>query len=100
MVINNHTSEHDLKTIFRTGFIPAISIILIYQQPDYGTTATIAFIVFIQLLFSNIKLIYPALLSIGGWFIGKYFLMSAFYRAERIRVWSEKICNEGQELSL
>ena len=95
---NIHTSEHDLKTILRAGFIPAISIILIYQQPDYGTTATIAFIVFIQLLFSKIKLIYPALLSVGGWFIGKYFLMSAFYRAERIRVWSEKICNEGQEL--
>jgi len=70
---NIHTSEHDLKTILRAGFIPAISIILIYQQPDYGTTATIAFIVFIQLLFSKIKLIYPALLSVGGWFIGKYF---------------------------
>ena len=42
--------------------------------------------------------IYPALLSIVSWFIGRYFLESEFYRAERLRVWSEGICNQGQEL--
>ena len=95
---NEKIKEHDLKTIWRAGFIPGLAVILIFLQPDFGTTATIAFIVFIQFLFSKTKLIYPALLSIGGWFIGRYFLESEFYRAERLRVWSEGICNQGQEL--
>ena len=95
---NEKIKEHDLKTIWRAGFIPGLAVILIFLQPDFGTTATIAFIVFVQFLFSKTKLIYPALLSIGGWFIGRYFLESEFYRAERLRVWSEGICNQGQEL--
>ena len=95
---NEKIKEHDLKTIWRAGFIPGLAVILIFLQPDFGTTATIAFIVFIQFLFSKTKLIYPALLSVGGWFIGRYFLESEFYRAERLRVWSEGICNQGQEL--
>ena len=95
---NNKIQEHDLKTLFRAGFIPGLAIILIFLQPDFGTTATIAFIVLIQFLFSKIKFIYPALFSIVGWFIGRYYLESEFYRAERLRVWSEGICNQGQEL--
>ena len=95
---NNKIQEHDLKTMFRAGFIPGLAIILIFLQPDFGTTATIAFIVLIQFLFSKIKFIYPALFSIVGWFIGRYYIESEFYRAERLRVWSEGICNQGQEL--
>ena len=95
---NNKIQEHDLKTLFRAGFIPGLAIILIFLQPDFGTTATIAFIVLIQFLFSKIKFIYPALFSIVGWFIGRYYIESEFYRAERLRVWSEGICNQGQEL--
>ena len=95
---NEKIKEHDLKTIWRAGFIPGLAIILIFLQPDFGTTATVAFIVLIQFLFSKTKLIYPVILSIGGWFIGRYFLESEFYRAERLRVWSEGICNQGQEL--
>ena len=95
---NNNLQEHDLKTLWRAGFIPGLAIILIFLQPDFGTTATIAFIVLIQFLFSKIKFIYPALFSIVGWFIGRYYIESEFYRAERLRVWSEGICNQGQEL--
>ena len=95
---NNNIQEHDLKTLWRAGFIPGLAIILIFLQPDFGTTATIAFIVLIQFLFSKIKFIYPALFSIVGWFIGRYYIESEFYRAERLRVWSEGICNQGQEL--
>ena len=95
---NNKIQEHDLKTMFRAGFIPGLAIILIFLQPDFGTTATIAFIVLIQFSFSKIKFIYPALFSIVGWFIGRYYIESEFYRAERLRVWSEGICNQGQEL--
>ena len=95
---NNKIQEHDLKTLLRAGFIPGLAIILIFLQPDFGTTATIAFIVLIQFLFSKIKFIYPALFSIVGWFIGRYYIESEFYRAERLRVWSEGICNQGQEL--
>ena len=61
---NEKIKEHDLKTIWRAGFIPGLAVILIFLQPDFGTTATIAFIVFIQFLFSKTKLIYPAFLSI------------------------------------
>ena len=95
---NNKIQEHDLKTLLRAGFIPGLAIVLIFLQPDFGTTATIAFIVLIQFLFSKIKFIYPALFSIVGWFIGRYYIESEFYRAERLRVWSEGICNQGQEL--
>ena len=95
---NNKIQEHDLKTLLRAGFIPGLAIILIFLQPDFGTTATIAFIVLIQFLFSKIKFIYPALFSIVGWSIGRYYIESEFYRAERLRVWSEGICNQGQEL--
>ena len=95
---NNKIQEHDLKTLFRAGFIQGLAIILIFLQPDFGTTATIAFIVLIQFLFSKIKFIYPVLFSIVGWFIGRYYIESEFYRAERLRVWSEGICNQGQEL--
>ena len=95
---NNKIQEHDLKTLLRAGFIPGLTIILIFLQPDFGTTATIAFIVLIQFLFSKIKFIYPALFSIVGGFIGRYYIESEFYRAERLRVWSEGICNQGQEL--
>ena len=95
---NNKIQEHDLKTLLRAGFIPGLAIILIFLQPDFGTTATIAFIVLIQFLFSKIKFIYPALFSIVGWFIGRYYIESEFYRAERLRVWREGICNQGQEL--
>ena len=95
---NNKIQEHDLMTLLRAGFIPGLAIILIFLQPDFGTTATIAFIVLIQFLFSKIKFIYPALFSIVGWFIGRYYIESEFYRAERLRVWSEGICNQGQEL--
>ena len=67
---------NNIKSIWRTSFMPAIAVILIFLQPDFGTAATLAFIVFIQLLFSRVKFIYPALLSIVAWFTGKFFLSS------------------------
>ena len=95
---NNKIEEHDIKKIWRAGFIPGLALILIYLQRDFGTTITISFIVLIQFLFSKIKIIYPLMLSIGGGVVGRYFLESEVYRQERLRVWSEGICDQGQEL--
>jgi cell division protein FtsW len=89
---------NNIQSIWRASFMPGIAIILIFLQPDFGTAATLAFIVFVQLLFSRVKFIYPALLSVVAWFAGKFFLSSEIYRAERLRVWSEGICDQGLEL--
>jgi len=85
--------NNNLKTIWRALFMPGIAMVFIFFQPDYGMTATIAFIILIQLLFSKVKIIYPIILSVLGLFGGWYFLSTAGYREERFKVWLERICD-------
>ncbi len=95
---NSHIVENDFMKIWRAGFIPALAIILIYSQPDYSTSITIAFIIFVQILFSKVKFIYPLLMSIAAGFLAILFLGSETYRAGRWQVWNDKICDQGLEL--
>tara|TARA_Y100000992_G_C21257697_1_gene489464 strand:- start:599 stop:1702 length:1104 start_codon:yes stop_codon:yes gene_type:complete len=95
---NHHIVENDFMKIWRAGFIPGLAIILIYRQPDYSTSITIAFIIFVQILFSKVKFIYPLLMSIAAGFLALLFLGSETYRAGRWQVWSDKICDQGLEL--
>ena len=96
--VANHLSKveldkNNLKTIWRALFMPATAMVFIFLQPDYGMTATIAFIVLIQLLFSRVKIIYPIILAVLGLFGGLYFLSTAGYREQRLTVWLERICD-------
>ena len=95
---NNEINESDIKTVWRTIFMPGLAAALMLFQPDFGMAATIAFIVFIQLLFSKIKVIYPLLISILGSFLGWFLLVQAEYRDNRLKIWIERTCDQGEEL--
>tara|TARA_B100000900_G_scaffold366145_1_gene341875 strand:- start:7733 stop:8836 length:1104 start_codon:yes stop_codon:yes gene_type:complete len=95
---NNAINQKDIHRVWKAIFLPGIATVLIFLQPDFGTAATVAFIVLIQIMFSKVKLVYPLIISFVGSLIASIFVTSEFYRVERLRVWSERICDQGQEL--
>jgi len=93
-----HKNENDLKVLLRTLFLPLTCATLIFLEPDYGTFATICFIIFIQIFFSKVKFIIPA--SVVAVFTPiLYFLAnSSDYRVKRIQTWFSGKCDLGQDL--
>ncbi len=60
-ISNDIAEDTDLKKFVRSIFLPLLCAFLVLLEPDYGTFASICFILFSQIFFSKIKIIYPSL---------------------------------------
>lgn len=84
--------------VIRVLFLPVVCSLLILVQPDFGTAATIGFIVLVQILFSKVTILFPIstaiLLSPLAIFVAK----SSNYRFVRIQTWLDKNCDYGEDL--
>lgn len=86
------------KQLLKIAFIPALITLLVLFQPDFGTAATIVFVVLMQLFVSRIKLIVPIISSVISFLLGYQILLSQGYRSKRFQVWIEGVCDRGEEL--
>ena len=92
---NNNSQRYYLQ---RAILLPLICCFLIYLEPDYGTTLTILGIFFIQIVFSDIKLRYPAFLLSISIFPLYLFATASDYRRERIETFLTGKCQDGVDL--
>ena len=82
----------------RAILLPLACCFLIYLEPDYGTTLTILGIFFIQIVFSDIKIRYPAIFLSLSVFPLYLFANASDYRRERIETFLTGKCQEGIDL--
>jgi len=95
-ISNDITEDTDLKKFIRSIFLPLLCAFLVLLEPDYGTFATICFILFSQIFFSKIKIIYPAL-TIFASILPLYLVAtSSDYRLSRIEAFRK--CDYGVDL--
>ena len=95
-ISNDITVDNDLKKFIRSIFLPLLCAFLVLLEPDYGTFASICFILFSQIFFSKIKIIYPAL-SIFASILPLYLVAtSSDYRLSRIEAFRK--CDYGVDL--
>ena len=95
-ISNDITDDNDVKKFIRSIFLPLLCAFLVLLEPDYGTFASICFILFSQIFFSKIKIIYPALTIFAS--ILPLFLVatSSDYRLSRIEAFRK--CDYGVDL--
>jgi len=95
-ISNDITNDNDVKKFIRSIFLPLLCAFLVLLEPDYGTFASICFILFSQIFFSKIKIIYPALTIFAS--ILPLFLVatSSDYRLSRIEAFRK--CDYGVDL--
>ena len=97
-ISNDITEDTDLKKFVRSIFLPLLCALLVLLEPDYGTFASICFILFSQIFFSKIKIIYPSL-TIFASILPLYFVAtSSEYRLSRIETWLSRKCDYGVDL--
>lgn len=97
-ISNDITEDTDLKKFVRSIFLPLLCAFLVLLEPDYGTFASICFILFSQIFFSKIKIIYPSL-TIFASILPLYFVAtSSEYRLSRIETWLSRKCDLGIDL--
>lgn len=90
-----HKDESLFKKLLRVFLLPLLSSFFILIQPDFGSFASIVFIVFLLLLFSKINFFIP-FISILISFIPIYLIAKAQpYRFERITTWLNGLCDLG-----
>jgi len=95
-ISNDITEDTDLKKFIRSIFLPLLCAFLVLLEPDYGTFASICFILFSQIFFSKIKIIYPAL-TIFASILPLYLVAtSSDYRLSRIEAFRK--CDYGVDL--
>ena len=95
-ISNDITEDTDLKKFVRSIFLPLLCAFLVLLEPDYGTFASICFILFSQIFFSKIKIIYPAL-TIFASILPLYLVAtSSDYRLSRIEAFRK--CDYGVDL--
>ncbi len=95
-ISNDITDDNDLKKFIRSIFLPLLCAFLVLLEPDYGTFASICFILFSQIFFSKIKIIYPAL-TIFASILPLYLVAtSSDYRLSRIEAFRK--CDYGVDL--
>ena len=95
-ISNDITDDNDLKKFIRSIFLPLLCAFLVLLEPDYGTFASICFIIFSQIFFSKIKIIYPAL-TIFASILPLYLVAtSSDYRLSRIEAFRK--CDYGVDL--
>ena len=95
-ITNDIADDTDLKKFVRSIFLPLLCAFLVLLEPDYGTFASICFILFSQIFFSKIKIIYPTLAIIAS--ILPLYLVetSSEYRLSRIEAFRK--CDYGVDL--
>ena len=95
-ISNDITEDTDLKKFVRSIFLPLLCAFLVLLEPDYGTFASICFILFSQIFFSKIKIFYPAL-TIFASILPLYLVAtSSDYRLSRIEAFRK--CDYGVDL--
>ena len=95
-ITNDIADDTDLKKFVRSIFLPLLCAFLVLLEPDYGTFASICFILFSQIFFSKIKIIYPTL-AIFASILPLYFVAtSSEYRLSRIEAFRK--CDYGVDL--
>ena len=95
-ITNDIADDTDLKKFVRSIFLPLLCAFLVLLEPDYGTFASICFILFSQIFFSKIKIIYPTL-AIGASILPLYLAAtSSEYRLSRIEAFRK--CDYGVDL--
>jgi cell division protein FtsW len=95
-ISNDITEDTDLKKFVRSIFLPLLCAFLVLLEPDYGTFASICFILLSQIFFSRIKIIYPAL-TIFASILPLYLVAtSSDYRLSRIEAFRK--CDYGVDL--
>ena len=95
-ISNDLIEDTDLKKFVRSIFLPLLCAFLVLLEPDYGTFASICFILFSQIFFSKIKIIYPAL-TIFASILPLYLVAtSSDYRLSRIEAFRK--CDYGVDL--
>ena len=95
-ITNDIADDTDLKKFVRSIFLPLLCAFLVLLEPDYGTFASICFILFSQIFFSKIKIIYPTL-AIGASILPLYLVAtSSEYRLSRIEAFRK--CDYGVDL--
>ena len=95
-ITNDIADDTDLKKFIRSIFLPLLCAFLVLLEPDYGTFASICFILFSQIFFSKIKIIYPTL-AIFASILPLYLVAtSSEYRLSRIEAFRK--CDYGVDL--
>ena len=95
-ISNDITEDTDLKKFVRSIFLPLLCAFLVLLEPDYGTFASICFILFSQIFFSKIKIIYPALTIFASVLPLYLVATSSDYRLSRIEAFRK--CDYGVDL--
>ena len=98
-ISNDITEDTDLKKFVRSIFLPLLCAFLVLLEPDYGTFASICFILFFyKYFFQKLKIIYPSL-TIFASILPLYFVAtSSEYRLSRIETWLSRKCDLGIDL--
>ena len=92
------SNDSDIKKFIRSIFFPLLCSFLVLLEPDYGTFATICFILFSQIFFSKIKIIYPSLTIFASILPLYVVATSSEYRLSRIETWLSRKCDLGIDL--
>ena len=93
---NNDIIQKDIHRVWKAIFLPGLATVLIFLQPDFGTAATVSFIVLIQMMFSKVKLVYPLIISFVGSLIASIFVTSEFYRVEGLEFGVKEYAIKGK----
>ena len=97
-ISNDISYDSNIKKFFRSIFLPLVCSFLVLLEPDYGTFASICFILFTQIFFSKIKIIYPFITILSS-ILPLYILArSSTYRLSRIETWLSRKCDYGVDL--
>ena len=95
-ITNDIADDTDLKKFVRSIFLPLLCAFLVLLEPDYGTFASICFILFSQIFFSKIKIIYPTLAIVASILPLYLVATSSEYRLSRIEAFRK--CDYGVDL--
>ena len=95
-ITNEIADDTDLKKFVRSIFLPLLCAFLVLLEPDYGTFASICFILFSQIFFSKIKIIYPTLAIVASILPLYLVATSSEYRLSRIEAFRK--CDYGVDL--
>ncbi len=91
-------ANSDRYYLQRAILLPLACCLLIYLEPDYGTTLTILSIFFIQIVFSDIKMRYPTIFLTLSVFPLYLFANASDYRRQRIETFLTGKCQDGVDL--
>lgn len=75
------------RPVLAAGVLFVLSAALLMKQPDFGTTAVMAFSVIVLMIYAGIRVSWMLLAAVPVIPVGIYFISSEPYRLERITGW-------------